>query len=171
MAEVTYSESDLGTGYWQYDFTVYNTSSQIEYPDNNIYNVFLDIGVVAGLSEIINVGLPDGWAYFASPTGTADNPSGYVDSYSLNFGAPPAGTDIAPGTALGGFLFQFNDKLDAISFEALLGNFDPEGNLIGDIFTARGSATPVPESTNLLLLASSLTGLAFFGRKKFNKIE
>ena len=169
-AEVTYLESDLGLGVWQYDFKISNISGPIDESIGNIFDVFLDFGVLSSLTSITNVSLPDGWDYFANPGNGIDLP-GFVETYSLNFGPPPAGTDIAPGTALGGFVFEFDEKLNAIHFEALLGKFDPDGNLIGEIYTANGTATPVPLPATIFLLASGMAGLVVFGRKKFYKIE
>jgi len=168
--DMTYLESDLGLGLWQYDFTISNVSCPIDESMENIFDVFLDFGVLSGLTSITNVSLPEGWAYFANP-GNGIDLLAFVETYSLNFGPPPAGTDIAPGTALGGFVFEFDEKLNAIHFEALLGKFDPDGNLIGEIYTANGTATPVPLPATIFLLASGMAGLAVFGRKKFYKIE
>ena len=170
LADVTYLESDLGLGVWQYDFTISNTSCPGDEWGKNIFDVFLDFGVLSGVTSLTNVSLPEGWAYFADP-GNGSDLSGFIETYSLNFGLPPIGTDIAPGTALGGFVFQFDEKLGAIHFEALLGKFDYDGQLIGEISVANGTVTPVPLPATILLLASGLTGLAVFGRKKYYKIE
>jgi hypothetical protein len=169
FAEVTYLESDLGAGTWEYEFTVFNTSSLEDYL-GNIFAVTLDLGVVTGLNNITKVSLPEDWDYFAYVGGELD-PS-YIDNQSLLFGAPPEGTDIAPGNALGGFVFQFDQKLNAIDFIATFGQVDSSGIPIAPpTLEEFGTATPVPEPSTFLLLASSLTGLAFFGRKKFSKIE
>lgn len=170
FAEVTYLESDRGAGTWEYEFTVFNTSS-LEDDLGNIFFVTLKLGLDAQLTY---VSLPEGWE--SNPN--ADQlpiTTDFIDSISINPSAPGDpfyGTDIAPGTELGGFLFQFGQKLNAIDFIATFGQVDSSGFPIEPpTLEEFGTATPVPEPSTFFLLASSLTGLAFFGRKKFNKIE
>ena len=65
-------------------------------------------------------------------------------------------------------MFQFDHRLAEIHFDALLGDFDADGNLIGDIYTANGTATPVPLPPTVVLLFSGMVGMAIFLRKKIS---
>ncbi len=161
---VTYLESDLGAGLWQYDFTVYNAACPAGDTCGDIFDVFLDIGVQPDLTFIDNLDRPQGWASAADPGNGLDKP-GFLEVYSLIPGTPPTGADIAPGKALGGFVFQMDDKLNAIYFEVLSGNFDAQGQPIGDVFVTLGTATLVPLPASIVLLATALTALVIRRRK------
>jgi len=97
IAELTYVETDLGGGIWQYDYTVTNAAGPVVDAGFNLYDVFFTFDPAVTFTV---ASLPPDW--------DAISGSGFVDVQSLAPGAPPVGADIAPGTSLSGFIFQFD---------------------------------------------------------------
>ena len=89
-----YSETDLGAGWWQYDYTFVNTSDAGE----NLYSVFLDF---THESNAVGLALPSGWD---GTTWMGANTTPYLDTFSIDtaYDIPSAG----------GVLNQFNFKVD-----------------------------------------------------------
>jgi len=148
MADIRYVETELAGGIWQYDYTVFNTAVE---PGFDLYDVFLFLKEDVAL---IDVSVPNGWVFIAF--------NDFVDTYSLIPGAPPIGTDIAPGEFLGGFIFQFDEKVGDLAFDVIFANpLDPENPIIES-----GSTLPVPEPSTILLLAAGISGLGFAKRRR-----
>ena len=150
MASAIYSETDLGSGFWGYDFTLWNDSDPVsDYAD--IYDFFLHIDPASNLSAVTSTD----WDVFYA--------SDFIDWISPIPGAMPAGTDIAPGEFLSGFSFTSDTRLPSFAFETYLMN--PSG----DVFIYGGlaslAANPVPEPGTLALLGGGLLALVFSARK------
>lgn len=163
MAEISYIETDLGGGNFQYEYIVANTSDPGMYEDFNIYDVFFEFDPAVSLTI---VSLPTDWDAFAFPADPTT--SGKVESletFSFSPGVPPLGADIAPGSILGGFIFQFDLQLGNSPFEVLFAN--PEYSF--EPIPVSGTTAPVPEPATILLLASGIFGMGVFGRKKLRR--
>jgi hypothetical protein len=170
MPAVTYLETEISGGFWQYNFTVANTSDD---PDADagfdIFYVLLKLGEVLGLNVIripLLLPLPAGWDC-NSGTGDSSSPDAFISLTSLFPGAPPEGADIAPGTSLGGFVFEFDAKLEEILFETLTANWiDPENPIYFADNATPGNAVPIPEPATLALVSAGLAGMGLYTRRK-----
>jgi hypothetical protein len=154
MADIRYVETDIGGGFWQYEYIVFNTSDPTNDAGSDLYFVFLGFSTEISL-QIIS--LPTDWdAIFNFPV------TDYVDLVSISPGIPPDGNDIAPGAYLGGFVLQFDEKVENVAFDVTFANLlDPENPI-----TSEGTTTPVPEPATILLLAAGITGLGFVRRRR-----
>jgi hypothetical protein len=153
IAEILFVETELGTGSWQYDYTVFNKSDPVVHADVNLFQVSFWFSVDI---ELINASVPNDWDSIYDNTSTP----GYLLTFSELPGVPTEGADIAPGAFLDGFVFQFDQQVGAMVFEALFA--DPSG---GDPFVFNGTTTPVPEPATILLLAAGISGLGFVRRR------
>ncbi len=151
-AQAFFSESSLGGGLWQYNYTFLNTSDPAADAGSTLYDMFLQFD---SSHQVTVVSLPSGW----------DNISGlgFVDAFSLNPGAPLTGTDIAPGASLSGFVFQFNYQAGPLAFTATLVNPLDEANPF--VYDGTSSPAPVPIPSVLLLLGPGLVGLMAVRRR------
>ena len=152
-ADFLYNEIDLGTGWWQYDYTLFNTS-----PIGHVGIDLYDLTLYFDSSKAFNVlSMPSGWDWIDG--------AGFIEVFSMNPGAPPLGTDIAPASSLGGFGFEFDYQAGMLPFDATFVN--PSD--IDNPFIFSGTSAPanhaIPEPSTLLLLGSGIAGLAV--RKKF----
>ncbi len=157
MADFSYVETDLGGGMWQYGYTLFNTSDPVADAGFDLYDVFFAFNSSAAFTV---VSVPTGWDW--------NGGSGFADMYSLNPGAPPAGTDIAPGTSLSDFVFLFDYRAGALPFDVTFANpVDPDNPAMYSS-TSSGTTSAVPEPSTMLLLGTGLAGIALL-RKRFKK--
>jgi hypothetical protein len=154
---ITYTETSLAGGLWQYDYTIFNTSDPINDVDYNLYDVFFTFDPSKTTTV---VSLPTGWENMSD--------IGFADTFSLNPGVAPVGTDIGPGASLSGFVFQFDYEVGPLAFDALLFNPLDEANPFVFSGTSAAAATSVPEPSVLMLLGSGIAGLAVI-RRRFKK--
>jgi hypothetical protein len=155
-ADLRYSETDLGGGTWRYDYSMYNTSDPVLNAGFNAYDVLFTLDPAATLTV---VSLPPGWD---SMGGTG----GFWETFSLNPGIFPAGSDVAPGTSLTGFSFDLNQKAGDLPFEVLLSNpNDPDNPALFSGTSAPEGGAPVPEPSTVLLFCVGLGGMLLYRRK------
>ena len=150
MVNISYIETDLGGGDFQYEYIVANNSDPVSDAGFNIFDVWWDFEsdpIDSPLSiHVISTPIPWDWI---------SDDSTFVDAFTYN-----VFLGIAPGDSLGGFIFQFDRQVRNTPFEAILaGEFYDE--------FVSGTTAPVPEPSTLILLASGMAGLGVFGRKRF----
>jgi len=102
-ASLMFQEQDLGTGWWQYDYSVKNTSDNGEY----LYMFLLDFGKAV---TVQGTALPQSW-FGVVWEGT--NVTTFLDARSIN----PA-TYISAGESLNGFSFRTNNQVGNLSYHA-----------------------------------------------------
>ena len=155
IAEILYTETDLGDGFWQYDYTVFNKSDPANDEGVNLYEVTFWFNSAI---ELMKVSVPDDW------DSIYDNISapGYLLTFSMVPEIPPIGADIAPGAFLSGFVFRFDEQVGDLAFNVLLANPSDSSNPLTD----SGTTVPVPEPATILLLAAGIGGLGFAKRRR-----
>ena len=146
-ADLSYLETDLGGGIWQYDYAVYNTSHPVDDSGYDLFEVFLTFDPLA---TPLLTALPSDWDFRSG--------TGFFNSFSLIPGAPPIGSDVAPGASLGGFSFTTDCRLGNMSFDIYLSN--PNGP---DPLVVTGNTVPLPAAG--LLFGTGLAGLVCAKRR------
>ncbi len=150
-ANVLYSQTDLGGGLWQYDFSVENTSSAGD-SHPYLWKVSLDFEEYAYVSLLNG---PAAWSV-GTFTGSLPDTTDYVEMYS---DAP--GFDVLPGAVLAGLSFTADYPLGEIIYEAW---FSDHGT--PEVWTTiSGTASAVPVPAAVWLLGSGLAGLVGIRRK------
>jgi hypothetical protein len=150
-AEFNYVETNSGGRMWRYDYTLFNTSDPFADVGFDLYEVFFNFDYGATLNVI---SLPYGWVEIQG--------FDFGTTFSIIPGIPPDGADIAPGTSLNGFIFQFDYQAGNLPFEATIVNLDDFNNPV--IYS--GTSAPVPEPSTMLLLGVGMAGVALL-RKRF----
>lgn len=145
-SSVLYSESNLGGGLWEYDYTIMNDSDPFTDAGYNVYDLFLSFGTPLILTNILS---PPGWDQISDA-------SSFIDWFSTNPGEPPSGTDIPPATSLSGFSFVSNTRLASLPFDVLLSNPDDPMNSV-PISGTTTSTVPLPST--IYLLTAGIIGI------------
>jgi hypothetical protein len=141
---VQYSETDLGTGSWLYQFTIVNPLGSGE----SISDLLLQTS--SGVINASPIGTGSGWAFdFIS-----------LDADQIAWYSPDVGSDVTAGSSLGGFSFQTSSQYTG-SFAYTLGGSS------GD-FTGDASVVPEPGTmiASLALLSPAGISLAWRMRKR-----
>lgn len=150
-ADIRYTETDLGGGLWQYDFTVENMSSMDD-SHPYLWKVDLDFENSAYVTLLNN---PASWSV-GTFTGYLPDTTDYVEMYS-----DASAFDVLPGSLLTGLSFTADFRLGVIDYVAW---FSDHG-AIEDWTSIEGTASPVPVPAAVWLLGSGLIGLAGLRRK------
>jgi len=138
-----YTETDLGGGTWQYDYTFYNSSDATE----SLYSVFF---YFAQSTTFNWVNIPSGWD--STLSGFTPINTTLADTYSTGLAY-----DIGAGNSLGLFSFTVDNQIGDISYDAYLS---------GDNVVS-GTTTLVPEPISLTLFVMGAGVLA--GRRYLRK--
>jgi hypothetical protein len=155
-ASFNYLETALGGGSWRYDYTLTNLGTPGPDSGYSIYDIILFLDPVATASVLT---VPAGWDYFVG--------AGFVQSFSLNPGEPPLGTDVPPGAALPGYSFVFDYRAGNVAFDATFSNpLDPQNPVVISGVTAPSTAVPEPSTYILLGIALGAVGYA---RRRMNR--
>lgn len=163
-ADLRYTELDAGGGLWQYSYIFYNSTDPVLEPGYDLYEVdfFFDSS-----ADFTLLTLSDGWDNI--------NGSGFAGTYSLNFGAHPIGTDVAPGNSISGFSFLIDYRARGIDFEAYFTDpLDPFAPAIyAGVSAVAESSQPVssvPEPNTIVLFGSGIL-LASIVRRYFKGFQ
>jgi len=145
---INYSETNLGGSWWQYDYTLTNTSSAREY----LYSVFFDF---AQESDVVGLALPSGWD---GTVWMGANTTDYLDTYSTD-----SAFDITAYSGLSEFNFKVNYQAGDIPYTAY---FDDHK---GGYSSASGiTAAPEPISSILFLTGGATLAVRRYIKKKKN---
>ena len=153
LADIRYTETVLGEGLWQYDFTVENMSSM---DDSHPYLWKVDLEF-ENHAYVILLNNPTNWS-----AGTFDgylpDTTDYVTMYS-----DASAFDVFPGGLLTGLSFTADYQLGVIDYVAW---FSDHGTIPDELSVFfEGTASPVPVPAAVWLLGSGLIGLAGLRRK------
>jgi hypothetical protein len=147
-AGISYIETDLGGGLWQYDYTLYNLSTNNEY----LYSVDL---LFDQTSTVTGEPLPSGWS---SAVWEGQNQTDYIMTFSTGLGY-----DIAAGNSLSGFNFTVDYQAGDTSYNAYFD--DHAGGFTSTSGTTSGIGAMVPEPLSAVLFV--VGGMAFGIRRLY----
>ncbi len=155
-ARILGTETNIGGGLWQYDYTVYNDLDAVAFPNYTLYDVTYQYDPIANLTVDA---LPNRWS---------DLPDfGQIETLATDVGAPPLGSEIIPGASLSGFRFTFDYQAGSLPFTALFTNPNDLSNpIVYNGFTTLIAASGVPEPGAFGLLVGSLSCGAFVVRRR-----
>lgn len=154
-AAISYAETDLGDGTWQYDYVFQNTSS-VDADHQYLQSVILYLDVDTTVTILSS--LAD-WSSYTF-TGSANVGDSVVTDY-LEFYSDTLASDVAIGAILSGLSFTTTDKLGDIAFEAIFSDHA----VMEDFASVSGTTSAVPIPATAWLLGLGLSGLAGLKRR------
>ena len=144
-ASIVYTETALGGGLWQYDYTFNNTSTT-----ESLFSLYFYFDPSATFDW---KNIPSGWD--SALNGFTPFNTSFADTYSTGFAH-----DIAAGNSLGGFRFTVDYQAGNISYDAYLsGDNVVSGNTVATV-------VPEPVSSILFLTGGAALGLRSYVRRK-----
>jgi hypothetical protein len=150
-ASMSYLESDLGSGFWHYDYTFENTSTGNEY----LYGVMLDLGSYFAIN---NTTLPDEWKGAWGNTSPID----FAEAHTFN-----TALHIAPGASQDGFGFTINSRIESIPFTAYFTDHQGGRNTFNGT-TSNIPVAPEPLSSILFVIGGVTLAARSYARKRRN---
>ncbi|MDD5434455.1 MAG: PEP-CTERM sorting domain-containing protein [Nitrospira sp.] len=168
-SDFSYSETSLGGGYWQFDYTLSNTTDVtnplLDCTGYDIFQVELTFP-----SDLIftHIGLPTDWQgaglsdEWIAQADLIDPSLAHATAWSIAPGAIPVGADIPPGLSLSTYSFKINTSSGNFDYEVL---FNDPNDVNNPIVLAGVTAplTAVPEPATLLLLGTALAVVGISG--------
>lgn len=131
---VLYTETDLGGGTWQYDYTFHNTSDATE----SLYSVYF---YFAQSTTFNWVNIPSGWD--STLNGFTPIDTTLADTYSTGLAY-----DIGAGNSLGFFSFTVGYKAGDISYDAYLSG--------DNVVSGMTAVVPEPVSLTLFVIGAGV---------------
>lgn len=147
-ASLMFQEQDLGTGWWQYDYTVTNTSDSGE----SLSMFLLDFDQTV---TIKGSALPQSW-FGVVWEGT--NVTTFLDARSIN-----PDSSISAGESLSGFSFQANSQVGTLSYHA---EFLNVSSVAGSTSPSAIAVAPEPLSSFLFITGGAVIMMKNRLRKK-----
>ena len=150
-ASILYDETDVGGGYWQYDYTFFNTSTS-----ENLYGVRLEF---SGSLEVTNPTLGASWEGMWGNL----SPTIFLETHSTN-----NANDIAAGNELSGFSFRTNSQIGNVAYTTFFDDHNSGRSLTTDITASNvlGNVVVVPEPVSTVLFLTGGATMAFRYRQK-----
>jgi hypothetical protein len=143
-ANISYIETNVGAGFWHYDYTFFNTSTGNEY----LYGVMLDLD---NFRAINNTSLASGWKGAWGNTSPVD----FAETHTFN-----SAFHVAPGASQDGFGFTINSRIGDTPFTAYFNDHQGGKNSI------TGTTAVVPEPVSTILF---ITGGGVFAARRYMK--
>lgn len=152
---ISYTLTNLGSGNWEYSYTITNTTFASGLYVFDIYFPSVSSADYSNYSNITEVANPDSTNWLTTVYApSAPNLGGIYDAFALT-------TPIALGQSLSGFAVKFTYSGTATLGAQYFEFYDTSYNLLESGTT---TAAPVPEPSTLLLLGAGIFGL--FGVSK-----
>jgi len=159
-AIIEYDATFLGGNSWQYDYTIYNNSTEDVIAGFDIYYAYGDYNNLDLLS------IPLGW------DGFYDNPfdMGFIDDGLVAVWLD--GYGLLPGENAGIFSVTFDWFGDGLPSGQWFYAYDGKWGIIGEgdvVPGVPGSTEPIPEPQTFMLLGTGILGLAAYYRTRKGK--
>jgi hypothetical protein len=154
-ASILYQETDLGNGWWTYDYTFENTSTA-----DYLYSVRLNFD---GFYSIFNPEQTSGW----KGSWGIISPTVFMETHTIN-----TGSQVAPADSLSGFSFTINSQIGDVPFTAYFDNHSGgRFSLTGNTVLETPPVAPEPLSAILFVVGGLMLGTRFYLKRKKVRIH